>query len=378
MTLNLKGFSQLLQDMTAALQGSATTLIDVTAGSVLRAVFEATASIALWLQWLILQVLQTTRAATSTGTDLDSWMNDFGLSRLPASAARGQISFSRFATTLPATIPAGAVLKTTDGSLSFTVSADPTQSTWLPASSAYVMPSGVSSITVPAECATAGASGNVLANAITIIASSLPGVDAVINQTAFAGGSDAETDEAFRVRFRSFLGSLSRATLLSIHNAATSIQQNLAVTIQENTAPDGSVRPGFFLVTVDDGSGYPPASLLSSVATAVENVRPIGSTYAVLAPTVQVVNVQMAVTLSQSASAPATVSDIQTLVTAYLNGLSIGGTASATRIAQKAYSAGDAVLNVTGVLLNGQPTDVVPAAGGVVKAGQITVTTNGG
>src|SRR5471030_63915 len=109
MNLRLKAFSQLIEDMGAALQSSATNLIDVSVGSVVRAIFEANASVVLWLQWLILQVLQTTRAATSTGIDLDSWMSDFGLARLPAISSSGIVTFSRFASNLPATIPVATI-----------------------------------------------------------------------------------------------------------------------------------------------------------------------------------------------------------------------------------------------------------------------------
>jgi uncharacterized phage protein gp47/JayE len=378
MNLNLKGFSRLLQDMTAALQGSASTLIDVSAGSVLRAIFEANASVALWLQWLILQTLQMTRAATSVGANLDTWMNDFGLTRLPAIAAQGQITFSRFANTVTASVPAGAVVKTADGSQSFTVTADPTQSTWQASSNAYILPAGVGQITVPAACLTTGAGGNVVANAITVIASSLPGVDLVTNANAFGGGADAETDVAFRARFRNYLSSLSQATLLAVQSAVAGVQQNLNIFIQENTAPNGAASPGCFVITIDDGSGSPPATLLSAVANAVEAVRPIGTTFAVLPPQVLTVNVQLALQLSQAANAGQYVTSVQQLIAKYLDTLPIGAPASMTRIAQQAYSAGSAVQNVTGILLNGQPGDVAAAAGAVIKAGQVTVTTNGG
>src|ERR1700709_2601151 len=97
MKLSLRGFGQLIEDMSAALQSSATALVDVSVGSVVRAIFEANASVVLWLQWLILQVLQITRASTSAGADLDSWMADFGLSRRPAAASTGKFPFSRLA-----------------------------------------------------------------------------------------------------------------------------------------------------------------------------------------------------------------------------------------------------------------------------------------
>ncbi len=53
----LQDFTTLVRTMAASVQGSARILLDLTAGSVLRAILEANASVALWLQWLIVQVL---------------------------------------------------------------------------------------------------------------------------------------------------------------------------------------------------------------------------------------------------------------------------------------------------------------------------------
>ncbi|HQT78264.1 MAG: hypothetical protein B7Z80_14200 [Rhodospirillales bacterium 20-64-7] len=382
MNLSLKGFSQLLQDMTATLQGSAGALLDVSVGSVIRALFEANASVALWLQWLILQVLRTTRAATATGSDLDTWMNDFGLTRLPACAATGLVTFSRFTNSLPASVPIGTIVKTADTTLSFSVTADTTLSTWQVASNTYLIPAGITAATLPVICLTDGSAGNVLANTVTIIASSLPGVDQVANPAGFSNGQDAETDDAFRLRFQNYLGSLSRATLLSVESAVVAVQQNLNILVEENAAADGSVSPGSFLVMVDDGSGYPSTTLLSSVASAVEAVRPVGTTYSVIAPQVLPVNVQMTVALGSNAT-PSQYSSqcttaIRQLVSAYLNGLPIGAIASVTRVAQQAYAAGAAVTNVSSLQLNGGSTDLACPPRTVIKAGQITVTVNAG
>jgi hypothetical protein len=53
MQLSLQNFSSLMEGMAAAVQGAASSLVDLTVGSVLRAILEANASVALWLQWLI-------------------------------------------------------------------------------------------------------------------------------------------------------------------------------------------------------------------------------------------------------------------------------------------------------------------------------------
>ena len=378
MNLNLKGFSQLVEDMGAALQSSASSLIDVSVGSIVRAIFEANASVVLWLQWLILQVLSCTRASTSNGPDLDSWMADFGLVRLPAVPSTGIVTFSRFVATLSATIPTGTLIKTTDGSLSFSVTQDRTLSIWQPSASAYVLPSGVVSADLPVVCKTSGSLGNVLAGTITVIAASLPGVDQVNNANPLSNGADAESDQAFRNRFQSYLASRSRATLTAVQNAIANVQQGLDVAIEENTAPAGTALVGAFLVIVDDGTGYPSSELLSTVATAVDSVRPIGTTFAVIPPQVLTVNVSLTAALTSAAAASLVIPSIQNYVALYLNSLPIGKGASVTRVAQNAYLAGSGIDNITGIELNGSSADIAVPSGTVIKAGQVVVTINDG
>ncbi len=183
MQLSLRSFNALVQSMAAAVEASATQLLDLTVGSTLRAVLEANASIGLWMQWLILQVLRTTRAATSNGADLDSWMADLTLTRLPAVAASGIVTFSRFTPDMSALIPVGALVRTADGTQTFAVSLDTAQSSWSAASNGYVVPAGAASLDLPVIAQTPGSAGNVQAGTISLLASALPGIDSVSNLT---------------------------------------------------------------------------------------------------------------------------------------------------------------------------------------------------
>ena len=378
MKLSLKGFTQLVEDMSAALQSSASSLVDVSVGSVIRAIFEANASVVLWMQWLVLQVLQMTRATTSTGADLDSWMHDFGLNRLPAVAAAGIVTFSRFAANIAATIPVGTVVKTSDGSLSFVVIQDSSISIWQPALSAYVVPAGVVGTDLPVVCRTSGLVGNVLSGSVNIIASSLPCVDKVVNQNPMSSGVDAESDEAFRSRFQGFLATRSRATVAAVSNAIACVRQGLDILIKENTGLDGLYKVGAFLVVVDDGSGHPSPALLSNVTAAIETVRPIGTTFGVVSPTVLLVNVKLTVDFGSIEVRSDSIDSIRRQIVSYLNSLSIGRMASITRVAQRAYVAEFNVENVHDIQLNGISADIVPPPLAVIKAGQITVSANGG
>jgi len=378
MNLSLKGFNQLIEDMSAALQSSATTLVDVSVGSVVRAIFEANGSVVLWIQWLILQVLQTTRASTSTGADLDSWMLDFGLGRLPAVASTGVVTFSRYSPGFVATVPAGSIVKTADGSLSFSVTADDTLSIWQPASSGYVIPNGVAAADLPVVCMTPGSIGDVLAGTINVIAAPLPGVDQVNNANPLANGADAEVDAAFRNRFQGYLASRSRATVAAVQNAIASVRQGRNVAIKENTGAGGLAQVGALLVIVDDGTGYPSTDLLANVASAVDSVRPIGTTFAVISPQVLIVNVSLTAEFASSDNATAGISSIQNYVAAYLNKLPIGRAASITKVAQQAYREGPGVQNIANVQLNGGSVDVIVSPLGVIKAGQVVVSVDEG
>lgn len=373
MQLQLQTFATLVARAAASVQGSARTLLDLSVGSTLRAILEANAAIGLWIQWLIVQVLATTRAATSNGPDLDTWVADFALLRLPASPAAGQITLSRFTATQPAAIPPTAALRTADGSQTFLVATDITNPCWNAAQAAYILGANIASITLPITAASPGSLGNVQPGAISLLASAIPGIDTVTNLAPLAGGLDAESDAALRQRFTGYLASRPRATPLAIGQAIISVRQGLSYSLQENLAPDGTPHVGSFIVTVDDGSGSPPAALLAQVATAVEAMRPIGSLYAVQPPQVLTAQVSMAIITATGATHVAVAATVVQALTAAISASPIGAPLPWSRLTQIAYAADPAVINVGSVLLNLGTADLVVTPSGLIKAGNIQV-----
>jgi uncharacterized phage protein gp47/JayE len=373
MNLQLRNFSNLVETAAAAVQGSAKQLLDLSVGSALRAILEANASIALWLQWLIVLILQTTRAATSNGSDLDSWMADFSVTRQSAVAATGSVTFSRFTDTASALLPVGTQVRTTDGTQTFNVVEDDSNAAWNASQDGYFLAAGTSSVTVPVQAATAGSAGNVVAGAISLIVAAISGVDTVTNSAALQNGFEAETDAALRSRFTSFLASRARATPVAVGYAVTSVQQGLQYVIQENQTPDGTAYMGCFVVTIDDGSGKPSSALLAQVSAAIELVRPLATSYAVQAPTIYSATISLSVTTATGTVHATVASVVQTALSNYVNTLPVGTTLPWSRLAQVAYAASASVTNVTGVLLNGGTADLVPPANGVVKVASVTV-----
>jgi len=368
MQLRLQDFATVVAGAAAAVQGASRALVDLSVGSVLRAVLEANASLALWLQWLIVQVHSMTRAATSEGADLDTWMGDFALARLPAVAASGQVRFARFATTDSASVPVGTLVRTADAAQGFVVSADAGHPAWVAAPPGYAMGAGVGSVLVPVVAEAAGAAGNVLAGRISLIADALAGVDTVANENPLLGGLDAESDAALRLRFRDYLASRSRATPVAVGHAVASLRQGLRHSIAEG------IGTGAFVVTVDDGSGAPSADLLEAAAAAIEAVRPVGTSFAVQPPVAHLADVAMTVVTAADAVHVDVAAAAQAAVTAHIAGLGIGDALAWSRLAQLAYGASAAVVNVTGVLLNGGTADLSPGAAGVARPGSIVVS----
>lgn len=374
MILDLRTRTQLVEQQQAATEAAIGRPVDGTEGSFFRSLWEGVAGVASWLQVQALDILAATRLSTSTGADVDTWVGDFDLVRQPASAANGALTFTRYSTNGVARLPAGTLARTVDATRDFVVVADTAHPLWNAVSGEYILPQGTGSITVPAEAATPGAAGNVLAGAVVLIGSSTQGLDEVTNASAFAGGEDAESDDSVRERFRAFVASLSRGTLAAISAAIAGVQQGLVFRIQDNTDPSGAFRPGFFTVTVDDGSGAPSSDLIARVSAAVDSMRALTVSYAVLPPAAVPANVSLTITTRPGTDAQTLLAPVANAIRSHIATLGIGQPLRLSRIAALAYGVSDGITNVTGITLNGGQADIDPGTRGRVLAGLVTVS----
>jgi len=375
MQLSLQNFTTLVQNAAATVQGAAKQLVDLTVGSVLRVILEASASVGLWLQYLVLLVLQTTRLATSTGTDVDSFIADFGLTRLAAVAATGSVTFSRASTGIAAFVPVGATVLTLDQTQTFTVVADTANPAYVATPTpGFNIASGTVSLTCTVQAVNAGTVGNVLAATIGLISSAIPGVDTVTNSAAFTNGENAETDAAVRARFQNFLATRAEATVAAVDYAISSVQSGLTYVVTENVNSLAAYDPGNFVVYVDDGSGAPPSTLLTAVSLAIDAIRPIGSTFNVLEPTKVGAAVTLTITVAAGAIKANLIGPTETAVTAFINALPMGAILPWSRIAQVAYDSSSSITNVSAVAVNGATADIGGLASQVVRATSVVVS----
>lgn len=372
--LRVQSFRRLVRGMAQAMQGAAGRTLDFTAGSVARAWIEAVAGVVLWLQWLILETLRQARAATCVGRELDSWMADYGLARLPAVSASGDVVLSRAVAGRAAFIPEGATVKTSDGTLTFYVTADEARAGWQAEPRGYLLPAPGLSLAVPVRCVTAGSAGNAQVGTLTMLTTPLAGLDAATNPAPFANGEDSESDDALRSRFVDYINSLSRATRAAVTYAARGVEQGLSVHVAENVDTAGGWAPGNFVVTVDDGTGNPPPALLERVRAAVDPVRGLTTTFSVRGPAAVGANVSLTLAVAGGGDKAGAIKRAADAIAGHVDSLGVGAPLLYGRLFALAYGADASISGVTGLLVNGGTSDIGGGATQTVRLASLSVT----
>lgn len=379
-----KTFPTIVQDFAAAAQAASAKPLDFSTGSGFLAIAEATGGNVDWLQKLYLFALSVERLATSFGPWVDTWTADYmppvpGTTspRLPATPATGPVTFSSATPQAQAVVPVGALIASFDGSQTFTVYADPTNTAYSSSiipGGGYIRPAGVSSISVPVVALNAGIVGNIAANTITLIQSSIVGIDSVTNAAPFINALSAETDIQLKARFPLYIASLRQATPGAIGYAVISLAQGLQYTIHENVDPGGGADLGAFTVYIDDGSGSPPLATVQNASASINAARAAGVRASIVAATTLIANVVMTITTAPGYSHTLLVAAVQNAVGAFVNNLGLEVTLNYLELAHVAFNASPGITGVDNMTLNGGIADLVPAAGQTIKIGSNAVS----
>lgn len=380
MALNLKTYPQMLDSLKASWASSLQISPLLKRGDPALAIFRAFAGLLIYVLSQINRVYQFARASTSTGPDLDSFVADFGLLRLPARKATGQVTFS---TASPAVskvlISLGSIVQTDDATIQYLVVANDTLPAWSAADNAYAIQIGQSTADVAVEAALAGTASNVQDGALIQFGTSIVAVNGVTNASPIQDAKDEEDDVSLRERFVLYINSRARATRAAIFYSIISVQQGIRPILMENV--NYSLQPmlGKFVYVVDDGSGNPPAKLMDGVAASVEEYRgftieAIGRRPVEIFPVVSL-NVKIA----SGASVPKTLASVKSAVLDHMNTRAIKETLFAGQIVKAAESVDgcNGVDLTTGPLINGGHSDLVPTGIQIVRglSNNITVGT---
>ncbi|GBR50789.1 hypothetical protein AA106555_0328 [Neokomagataea thailandica NBRC 106555] len=338
---------------------------------------EAVGGVGLWLQYTVVQALQKTRLSTSTGTDCDSFVADFGMARLQGEAATGAVTLLSFTPDAQSAVVLSTVILRTVSGLSFSVVKDETHPLWSANMGGYVRAQGQESIDVPVVCQIAGSLGNVDEGAICLMGTAVSGIDTVTNQSAFSNGVDAETDEQLRLRFPLWLSAKATASKASIENAISDVRAGLSYAVEDGRDAGGNLRSGYFTAVVNDGSGTPTQALLRDVYAAIDSTRAVGVGFAVQAPSVLELTVSMDVSIPYYLSEDNVREAIRAAIASDIVNTPIGSGYAYSRLSYLAYvGANVAVTAVSNVLLNNNQNDIPKADAQSLSVKNINININ--
>ncbi len=376
MTLPLKSFAQFVDDLVAAWGSNVTPLLGAAPtlelGDALYAEFQAVTVQLVFLQALAQQAVNLSRAQTSVGADLDSWMAQFNFARIAAVSATGPITLSRytpagqaFQVAAQTSTTQGPIIQTVGGAIQYQIVPDTSQTAWNATDNAYVFPQGATSITVTATALVAGSTSNVTANQLTQLGSTIPNIDYCTNAVAIQNGVNAEADAAFLQRFVYYFNSRSLGVEAAILSAVLGVQQGLTAKVCDFSTAGANIPAGTYEVYVNNGTGSVPSTVITNVSNALASVNGLGITYYVFGPATSNADVSATVYVSDVTQAQAVSAAVTAAVQTFIEDLPIGVNLQYLQLAQVIWNASSYITSVESLTLNGGTTDLTQTYNGV-------------
>lgn len=337
----MKTFDEVLADLLQAVL-TKTPFTNLNVGAGLRGILEAVAFGIAGLYKLIRTASSALFVQTAEGTWLDLKVREVGIRRLNAKKARVRLTFGRGA---PATqdtlIPAGTIVRSRKDahgrSLRFVTDTDATLVT------------GQSSVVVTATAEEAGTIGNVGPGTISLIVTTVSGIETVINQDVGElscleeEGADPESDRALRERAILKWDTLGVGGTRGAYQAWALSVPGVKAAMVLDDAPYGPGTVGLVVLGTD---GVPTPQLLSDVATYVRPRQPLTAQLTVTGAVVAEVPLSLTIWRFATADEATVDASVRGALQTYSDALQLGeGLVRARLVA--AVMAVDGVYNVT-------------------------------
>lgn len=281
--------------------------LDVMPDSVCYNLLQATASLAVDVQYSQTNATNAAYSSTATGANLAQLAADAGLKPLLASAASGTVTFTAGASgaTVPATVRVWTNASLGGAPIYFSLAAQ------------VVVPAS-GTATGAVTCTTPGALGNVVAGAIAYN-DPVQGIIGVTNLAACTGGADAETDTALRTRLAATRTVLYSAA--AVQAAALTVPGCAYASLDD--PHDGSGHTTLY-AAAQDGTLASPLQAL--VQTAVDAVLPLTATNTVAAFTLVRAVFQDSIAVQAGYTANVVAAAVADAIAAYVLTLGAGQT----------------------------------------------------
>lgn len=176
----------------------------------------------------------------------------------------------------------------------------------------FLVPKGTLVTDVEVHCMQPGSYGNVPANIINTINSPIANVKEATNPIAFQTGQDEEPIEEVRTRFRSYIKTLSKATIDALEYGTREVEEVAGVYVHEEV---GRVN-----IHAHDRNGELNDRLIEKIRKNLEQYRPAGIPIRIKPVERLSLDVDIVVVLSdKTANTEVLRQDITSIVTMYLN-----------------------------------------------------------
>lgn len=346
----LPTFEELYGLSRSAIQGARPDLSDFNPGSVLDTISGSQAIMADEVIRLGVEGFSELFFDTAIGDALRRLGQDrLGPQAAPilATPAVGAVTWTRLAAGDYA-IPAGTQFSATVNGRTITVAT--TQSA--------VILSAETEVDLQVQATTAGRTGNIAAGTIATVLTPIPADTGatVTNAEPLAGGTEAESDDAYRSRIRDIYRTLRRGTPAALRTGALSVSGVSVVTINESLVE----QEGIVYVIVGDPDANGNDTQATAVAVELENWRAAGCLVSVLPATREEKPLSINVIIDFRTSQPAAQAAIRAAIVAYGDTLSPGQIPAISLIEKAAHDASDVVQAVEVVSSEAEitPTDI--------------------
>ena len=274
-------------------------------------------SLYVYNDWVLRQCFPT----TATGEHLDMHGGIRGVERKKAAKSTGEISFSiKSVKSTPVEIPSGTVC-TTAGGIAFITTAD------------GVIEAGQKVCSVPAEAILSGIQGNVQAQTVKYMTAAPVGVEECTNVSAFSGGKDAESDEAYRERIlNSFKRLANGANAAWYEKTVSEIDGVAAVSVVPKSRGLGTVD-----IIIAGENGIPTDELIEKVADTLNETREICVDILVKAPETLALNITVKVKAMSGYDANAVKNNVNAAIKGLFGGERLGKKLFRAEIADAVY-----------------------------------------
>lgn len=347
-------------------------ITDFTVGSIARTLLEAPAQ---EIDELYQQMMRGLVEAIPTAV-----YTSFNFPALPPEPATGPIRVTITSSASAIVIPAGSVFTRPDGAVTYTSTADVT----ITAGNTYG--------DVPVTANTAGAVGNTASGTVFTPVSPPQGFVSASNLAAFSNGAEAETEDARKLRFNSYIRTLARATnealiyglkTTNLANANGSITERVisAAIVEPYLLDPVNNPPALINAYIHNGAGSTSSALVTQAqkviygfydaqGNAVAGWKAAGVNVTVAAATEQTVAITANLTAASGYTEADLITAAQQVIATYIVGLAVGATAIRAEIIALVMG----IEGVSNFALTAPAADVVPASNVKLMPGTFAIS----